>query len=63
MQRGRKGWHVDHVIPNGGGGRETEMLDNFGVACAGCNLRKGRGYTNRSIKEAIRNLFTNVSGL
>lgn len=63
MQRGRKGWHVDHVIPNSGGGRETEMLDNFGVACARCNLRKGRGYTNRSIKEAIQNLFTDVSDL
>jgi len=56
-QHGRTGWHVDHWIPNSGGGRDTEMMDNFRVACASCNLKKGRGYTARSIRKALRTLF------
>ncbi|HEV2393044.1 MAG TPA: HNH endonuclease signature motif containing protein [Verrucomicrobiae bacterium] len=55
-QRGRKGWHIDHVIPNCGGGRDTEMMDNFRVACARCNLRKGGGNV-RLVNEALRRLF------
>lgn len=56
-QHGRTGWHVDHFIPNSGGGRDTEMMDNFLVACARCNLKKGRGYTTRLVREALRSLF------
>ena len=56
-QRGAKGWHVDHVIPNIGGGRDTEMMENFLVACAPCNLKKGCGYTERSIREVLQSLF------
>jgi hypothetical protein len=56
-QRSRTGWHIDHVIPNCGGGRDTEMMDNFRVACACCNLKKGGGPKVRLIKEALRRLF------
>jgi DNA-directed RNA polymerase subunit RPC12/RpoP len=56
-KRGRRDWHVEHVVPNSGGGRDTEMMDNLRVACASCNLRKGRGYTNRSVREALEALF------
>lgn len=55
-QRSRRGWHIDHFIPNCGGGRDTEMMDNFRVACARCNLRKGGGNV-RLVKEALRRLF------
>jgi 5-methylcytosine-specific restriction endonuclease McrA len=57
-QRSRHGWHIDHVIPNAGGGRDTETTGNFLVACAKCNLQKGRGYTSRSIRVALQNLFS-----
>ena len=56
-ERGRHGWHIDHFIPHSGGGRETEMMGNFLVACAPCNLRKGRGYTNRILRESVLALF------
>ena len=55
---GRKGWHVDHVIPNVGGGGDTEIMGNFRVSCAKCNLKKGRGYTEAEVREALRGLFT-----
>lgn len=56
-QRGLKGWHIDHVIPNIGGGKETEMMANLRVACASCNLRKGRGYTENRVRRALASLF------
>ena len=55
-QHGRHGWHVDHVIPNVGGGWETEGMENFQVACAKCNLKKGRGYTRRDVRLGLREL-------
>jgi 5-methylcytosine-specific restriction endonuclease McrA len=56
-QRSQNGWHIDHVIPNVGGGKDTEGLANFRVACARCNLKKGRGYTERTIREALKQMF------
>ena len=56
-QHGSKGWHIDHDIPNSGGGKETEMIANYLVACASCNLKKGRGYTRRTVHEALASLF------
>jgi len=60
---GRRGWHVDHVIPNAGGGCDTENIDNFLVACARCNLKKGRGYTSRTVRLAVQELWEKVSGM
>jgi len=54
---GRYGWHIDHLVPNIGGGPDTEQMQNFRVACAQCNLRKGRGYRERIIPEALALLF------
>lgn len=56
-QHGNKGWHIDHDIPNSGGGKETEMIPNHLVSCASCNLKKGRGYTRRTVREALASLF------
>jgi len=56
-ERGRRGWHIDHVIPHIGGGADTEQLQNFRVACAKCNLRKGRGYTKTQVQLGIRRLL------
>ena len=56
-QRGRYGWHIDHVIPNIGGGHKTEEMSNFRVACATCNLRKGRGYTSKIIRQALEQIL------
>lgn len=53
---GSYGWHADHVVAHSGGGWDTESLDNFLVACARCNLRKGRGYTPRDVRLALREL-------
>lgn len=55
-QRGPRRWHIDHVIPHIGGGRDTEVLPNFRVACARCNLRKGKGFTEASIRLGLRRL-------
>ena len=49
-QRGPRGWHIDHVIPHIGGGRDVEELPNLRIACATCNLKKGKGYTEASIR-------------
>lgn len=57
-QHGQRGWHVDHVVPNVGGGEDTEDMSNFLVACARCNLKKGRGYTGKLIREALGLLIT-----
>ena len=54
---GRTGWHVDHEIPNAGGGCETEEIENFRVACARCNLKKGCGYTFRTVHLALKKLW------
>jgi 5-methylcytosine-specific restriction endonuclease McrA len=54
--RGPHGWHIDHVIPHIGGGRDTEELSNFRVACARCNLKKGKGYTEARIRLSLRYL-------
>ncbi len=56
--RGRAGWHVDHVIPHAGGGHETEEMQNFRVACAKCNLTKGRGYKQARIRASIAELIS-----
>lgn len=55
-KRGRSGWHIDHVVPHIGGGSDTEVITNFLVACAKCNLQKGRGYRPSSIEPSIRQL-------
>lgn len=59
-ERGRSGWHIDHVIPHVGGGPDVEKLPNFRVACARCNLKKGRGYTEATIRFWIRNLIETI---
>jgi 5-methylcytosine-specific restriction endonuclease McrA len=56
-QHGNRGWHIDHEIPNSGGGRDTEMLRNFLVACAKCNLKKGNGRPRRLVDDALRRLL------
>lgn len=55
-QRSIRGWHVDHVIPHIGGGRDTEHVANFRVACARCNLKKGKGFTEAAIRLGLREL-------
>lgn len=52
----RDGYHIDHVIPHDSGGKSTEKLKNMRVACAKCNLRKGKGYSEKRIKVAIMSL-------
>jgi len=59
-QRGVRGWHIDHVIPHIGGGRETEHVANLRVACAICNLKKGKGVTNASILLGLRDLVRSL---
>lgn len=54
----RAGWHVDHVIPNVSGGPGTELMANFRVACAKCNLKKGRGYKELDIHHAVAQLVS-----
>ncbi|MBI2604661.1 MAG: HNH endonuclease [Deltaproteobacteria bacterium] len=56
-ERGKRGWHIDHVIPHVGGGPATECLKNLKVACAHCNLRKGRGYTEKQVRVGIQKLI------
>jgi hypothetical protein len=56
-QRGRSGWHIDHVIPHIGGGIETEKLENFRVACAKCNLKKGKGFREAALRLGLRDLI------
>jgi 5-methylcytosine-specific restriction endonuclease McrA len=56
-QHGTPGWHIDHDIPNSGGGRDTEELHNFFVACAKCNLQKGNGRPQRYVERALRRLL------
>jgi transcription elongation factor Elf1 len=56
-ERSVSGWHIDHVIPHIGGGKRTEQLSNFRIACAKCNLKKGRGYTEKQIQVSIRRLI------
>ena len=55
--RNRDGWHIDHVIPHIGGGADTEELSNLRIACAKCNLKKGRGYTEKQIKLGLKQLI------
>lgn len=59
-QRGARGWHIDHVIPHSGGGSDVEELPNLRVACAVCNLRKGKGYTQASVWLSIRPLIETI---
>lgn len=59
-ERGIRGWHVDHVIPHIGGGADTERLDNFRVACAVCNLNKGKGFTEATIRLGLRDLVRSL---
>jgi hypothetical protein len=60
-KRGRLGWHVDHLIPHIGGGVDAEALANFRVACAKCNLKKGRGYTEAMIQLSLRTFVEALS--
>lgn len=53
-KHGRGGWHIDHLIPHIGGGSDTETMPNFRVACAKCNLEKGRGYKRSNVEASIR---------
>lgn len=57
-QHGSKGWHIDHEIPNSGGGRDTETIGNFLVACANCNLKKGNGRPEILVKQALKRFFS-----
>jgi 5-methylcytosine-specific restriction endonuclease McrA len=59
-ERGKNGWHVDHIIPHIGGGAGLQKLANLRVACAKCNLSKGRGYTVARVRIAVRNLIEQV---
>lgn len=59
-QRGIRGWHIDHVIPHVGGGSETECLENLRVACAKCNLKKGKGFTEAAIRLGLRELVRSL---
>lgn len=51
------GWHVDHVIPNANGRYGTELMKNFKVACAGCNLKKGRGQSQQKLYRSFLKLI------
>jgi 5-methylcytosine-specific restriction endonuclease McrA len=55
-ERGARGWHIDHIIPHIGGGVGVERLPNFRVACAQCNLTKGRGYAEAQLRLGLRKL-------
>jgi len=59
-QFGRNGWHLDHDIPNSGGGKATESLENFRVACGCCNLSKGNGRPSALIKAALGQLLNRL---
>ncbi|HTB22286.1 MAG TPA: HNH endonuclease signature motif containing protein [bacterium] len=61
-QRGMNGWHIDHIIPHIGGGVGTERIENMRVACARCNLSKGKGYSEKTLKNAIRDLVDWIAG-
>lgn len=58
--KSRHGWHIDHVIPHVGGGHDTEEMPNFRVACARCNLKKGRGFTQGRLQRAIQQLIADL---
>lgn len=60
-ERGRNGWHIDHVIPHIGGGSDTEEMPNFRVACAKCNLSKGKGQRPKLIRASIHSLVEKLS--
>lgn len=62
-ERSRDGWHIDHIIPNIGGGIDTESMENFRVACAKCNLTKGRGYTEATIRLALGSSWSSLNRL
>jgi hypothetical protein len=47
---GTRGWHLDHDVPNSGGGQDTESILNLLVACSKCNLEKGNGHPQRLAK-------------
>ncbi|MCC7404315.1 MAG: HNH endonuclease [Bdellovibrionales bacterium] len=55
-ERSRSGWHIDHIVPHAGGGN-TEIIVNLKVACAKCNLKKGRGYTDKKLMMSIRDFI------
>lgn len=59
-ERGRSGWHVDHVIPHAGGGPETETIANLRVACWRCNLQKGRGYSEADVRWGLQRLISEL---
>jgi hypothetical protein len=42
-------------------GVDTESLRNLRVACASCNIRKGRGYTKASVVLGLCNLIRAIS--
>jgi len=56
-QRGKKGWHIDHVIPHIGGGSDVEEVANLRVACWKCNLKKGRGYVDAQVRLGLQQLI------
>jgi len=59
--RSRAGWHIDHLIPHIGGGADVEELANMRVACARCNLGKGRGYTDKQVESALNELVEHLA--
>jgi HNH endonuclease len=60
-QRGVRGWHIDHVIPHIGGGGDTEGDPNFRVACANCNLKKGKGFKETAVRCALGELVRSLT--
>ncbi len=61
-QHGPRGWHIDHVIPHVGGGRDVERLPSLRVACGTCNRKKGKGYTEASIRLGLCRLVELLAG-
>ena len=62
-KRGVRGWHIDHVIPHIGGGGDTEREANFRVACAICNLKKGKGFREAAVRCALVEIVRSLTDL
>jgi hypothetical protein len=57
-ERGRKGWQIDHVIPNAEqAGKQTP----FRLACTTCKLGKGRRPRQAHLARSIRDLVLHLT--
>jgi hypothetical protein len=54
-ERGPKGWQIDHVIPNAGGGAGREEI-GYRLACSDCSPRKGSRFLQARLLRSIRDL-------